>query len=330
MTSGSSSSSGTMLSSGLMSSGGSLLGSGLLQQLQQLLSSGGSNGGSSGGSGATAGDTPVPEVASESVSHEGASSSHSTPQHTAPAAAVVSGGSIPSKAAQLLPMAVLTGRCYQQYGSRLQQLLLGKGFQLSPTATPMGSVVNPDRPARDVFSAQEWAQVAEFGLAGRAQALLHTSSDTIRRWLHLPGVRSELCSAGYDVQLLDQLSHQLDGVFVPVSKLDRPMVVQIASSSMSGADVIALSRKLQAAGGALSSLAVKTICNNPGCTYASMQHEWQLVLEGRCSKCKAAAYCSRDCQAAHWKRHKPVCKAIAAANDAAVAAAAAKVATTSS
>lgn len=28
-----------------------------------------------------------------------------------------------------------------------------------------------------------------------------------------------------------------------------------------------------------------------------------------CSRCKAVRYCSRECQKAHWKEHKKVCKA---------------------
>lgn len=27
----------------------------------------------------------------------------------------------------------------------------------------------------------------------------------------------------------------------------------------------------------------------------------------RCSKCKMAWYCSRDCQLRQWKKHKPIC-----------------------
>ena len=28
----------------------------------------------------------------------------------------------------------------------------------------------------------------------------------------------------------------------------------------------------------------------------------------KCSRCKAVAYCGRDCQVAHWSKHKCVCK----------------------
>ena len=33
----------------------------------------------------------------------------------------------------------------------------------------------------------------------------------------------------------------------------------------------------------------------------------------RCSRCKQVWYCSRECQKAHWKVHKPDCRACPAA-----------------
>lgn len=35
----------------------------------------------------------------------------------------------------------------------------------------------------------------------------------------------------------------------------------------------------------------------------------------RCTLCKIATYCSRDCQAAHWPAHRPFCKRLAADRD---------------
>jgi hypothetical protein len=35
--------------------------------------------------------------------------------------------------------------------------------------------------------------------------------------------------------------------------------------------------------------------------------------ERKCSKCKRAWYCGRDCQVSHWKVHKKSCKEMAAA-----------------
>jgi radical SAM protein with 4Fe4S-binding SPASM domain len=39
-----------------------------------------------------------------------------------------------------------------------------------------------------------------------------------------------------------------------------------------------------------------------------------------CSGCRTARLCSSDCMKAHWNRHKPVCKRIAASNKAKAAA----------
>jgi hypothetical protein len=63
---------------------------------------------------------------------------------------------------------------------------------------------------------------------------------------------------------------------------------------------------------------VKLCCDNPGCSSMGRLGEtWQ-----GCSGCKAAVYCSRECQTAHWKTgHKGVCKRVKAEAAAAAAAA---------
>mmetsp|Transcript_591 Transcript_591/g.756 ORF Transcript_591/g.756 Transcript_591/m.756 type:complete len:256 (+) Transcript_591:2052-2819(+) len=45
-------------------------------------------------------------------------------------------------------------------------------------------------------------------------------------------------------------------------------------------------------------------CNNPGCGKVE-KSKGELR---QCSGCHSAFYCSRDCQKAHWKRHKKECK----------------------
>ena len=53
-------------------------------------------------------------------------------------------------------------------------------------------------------------------------------------------------------------------------------------------------------------------CNNPGCGNLGGFSEVQLVkgTSSRCSGCRAARYCGRSCQVAHWKEHKGMCKKV--------------------
>jgi hypothetical protein len=46
--------------------------------------------------------------------------------------------------------------------------------------------------------------------------------------------------------------------------------------------------------------------------------ELELVLgkTSVCAHCMTAPLCSRECMKAHWSRHKPVCKRIAASSKA--------------
>jgi len=71
----------------------------------------------------------------------------------------------------------------------------------------------------------------------------------------------------------------------------------------------------QALGSTLTCFAVPLACNNPDCKNVSGTREAQLV-GGRsciCGGCRTARYCSKACQSQHWKQHKPVCRALAAA-----------------
>lgn len=48
-------------------------------------------------------------------------------------------------------------------------------------------------------------------------------------------------------------------------------------------------------------------CEGPACGKAKDDvHESQGLL--RCSKCKLAHYCSKECQSASWSTHKKVCR----------------------
>jgi hypothetical protein len=76
-----------------------------------------------------------------------------------------------------------------------------------------------------------------------------------------------------------------------------------------------LRQQLQAAGIALSTLPTHVACNSFSCINRAGPSELLLVSSRSCvcSGCRTARYCCRECQKQHWKQHKPVCTALAAA-----------------
>jgi hypothetical protein len=64
------------------------------------------------------------------------------------------------------------------------------------------------------------------------------------------------------------------------------------------------------AGGVCGALPLRHCCNNPGCVNMDGLSEAALVAGAgsRCSRCKVCYYCSKGCQEAAWRLHKPVCK----------------------
>jgi len=86
---------------------------------------------------------------------------------------------------------------------------------------------------------------------------------------------------------------------------------QLAASN----PVSAAAAHLRSLGMALGSLAFPLACNNPSCSNLSGPSERALVTgrSCKCSGCRTARYCSRECSVAHWKQHKPACRRLAAA-----------------
>jgi len=72
-------------------------------------------------------------------------------------------------------------------------------------------------------------------------------------------------------------------------------------------------KQMQAYGMAVCALLPRPYCcNNPCCT-SFAGHSELLLGHLKCGACKAAAFCSRECQRRAWQAHKPVCEVIAAA-----------------
>jgi hypothetical protein len=178
--------------------------------------------------------------------------------------------------ADCLPWLVLLGRCCFQAGSRV---LVEPEQQLSAEVLPqLGMHVVDVLPQLKVLTGAE-----------------------------------QLAAAGYVLQLVQE---QL----VALSAFVGDKVAAAADRAEEGAglthaEVLELAELLRAFGAAASSIPVPHFCNNPACDTVRGPSEAKLV-SGRsclCGRCRVARYCSRDCQAAHFKQHKRACKAMAAA-----------------
>lgn len=49
---------------------------------------------------------------------------------------------------------------------------------------------------------------------------------------------------------------------------------------------------------------IGTLTNDAGCIICGG------VTRSRCAQCQSVSYCGKDCQSAHWKTHKPMCKSL--------------------
>jgi len=221
------------------------------------------------------------------------SSSSISTQHPAggPSSPTVAPGSLaaPSAAAAiaLLPSLVLIGRCFLVWAQQLHQMvpqLLQIHARGGPTPSP-------------------WSA---------AQALTASALSCMFERLTDPVVAQQLAAAGHDTQ---QLLLLLQDLLSAQRTVTEAWPSDAISDGFTEATAMALVQQLQVTGRALAGLAVPTMCCNPCCSNIAGPSDLQLV-SGRsclCGGCRTARYCSRVCQKAAWKQHKPACSALAAA-----------------
>lgn len=139
--------------------------------------------------------------------------------------------------------------------------------------------------------------------------------NSVQAWLCLPSTVQQLTAAGYDMELLQSKM---------AAAVEAAVVVQQAGAATAALGalhpaVAQLVQRLHALGEALSAFAISSACNNPACSNIKSASEAQLVkgssrtVCAQCAGCRKARYCCEACQKQHWKLHKPVCKALAAA-----------------
>jgi hypothetical protein len=128
--------------------------------------------------------------------------------------------------------------------------------------------------------------------------------DAVRHWLAAGSTAADLAATGYNLQAVQQ--H-----FAAAAAA----LFDAWGNGAGDTEITALTGALRELGSALCLLAAQPICNNPACANVSGPSE-TLLASGRscvCGGCRIAHYCSKPCQQEHWKQHKPVCKALAAA-----------------
>jgi len=173
------------------------------------------------------------------------------------------------------------------------------------------SALAADRPSTAVPALQQ----AMVGAAVQLPSVLintllycATSISSAQDWLQLSSTSAQLTAAGYSPKNLLQ---QLQSTAAAVQGADAADGLKTVPRGW----VQAAAQALKALGVTLNTLAIPHACNNPRCSNLSGPSELQLVggCSATCAGCLTGRYCSKLCQRAHWKQHKPVCKALAAA-----------------
>jgi hypothetical protein len=153
----------------------------------------------------------------------------------------------------------------------------------------------------------------------------YDAPDKIERLGSVVRASTAWLSAGSNAAQVTALGYNTEGVLqcltdaAAVSNAARDGLID---STPPEAIVSQIQEQLLSVGRALTSFAHPSACNNPACVTFSGPSDVSLVQRSssKCSSCRSARYCSKSCQSAAWKQHRPVCKVLTAAAAAATAA----------
>jgi len=204
----------------------------------------------------------------------------------------------------MLPWLVLLGRGSIFYGAELHTMVkaaaAGQGAPAAAATTPghCQAAARHDLAAGAEIVHQYKHNIGQ--MAGLMEGCLGSSN-----------VATHLSNMGYDLQPLLQ---QLERMTTAMEEAADATGTQQRSAAHQE-----LGTQLASVGESLCSFAHPYACNNPRCTNLSGPSEVRLVTghNTKCGGCRVARYCSRQCLKQHWRQHKPVCQALAAATTAA-------------
>lgn len=203
----------------------------------------------------------------------------------------------------LLPWWMLLGRCCIIASQNLPPQSPGSSAATKPYASATGRSTPPRATACQCAAVQE------------APVMSVTHEE---RYWHAAACHQHTVSAHEVFLLVDPLVQQLQSTS---SAMQAALRAGAESSDLALAAVHLHDLGLQ-----LNTLAFSSVCNNPYCSNLAGLSELDLVKgSGRvCSGCRMARYCSQGCHVEHWRHHRPFCKAMAAAREAAALAHAAR------
>jgi hypothetical protein len=203
---------------------------------------------------------------------------------------------------------LLLGRCCLQWAAELAQLQ-AEGADwvqiIKQTKQHADAVSYPAATATPPVS------TLCFCFSGRqVEVMAETASSAvvIKRDREGSSISAALTAAGYDMRAVLQGFEALAACYPAVLEVNE------AGDVVAG-NVAGLIKAFEAVGRACSVFAVPHCCNNPGCSNLAGASEL-FIVSGKgciCGGCQVARYCGRECQKAHWKQHKPVCRMLQAA-----------------